>query len=137
MQPSLLARMSEVTRPGGLVIASFWQFAELDRYVSRRIDWSEAVAAGWLTPACLEDLDQGDWLLRWGGTETLRARYCRATDQIQARAVVAGGETSNGHIEWFRADGRTEGLNLYSLMERPSDDRDLVAEERNQSHSKP
>lgn len=118
IQAGVFADMAEITRPGGLVVASFWQFAELDHYAGRRISWTEAVHEGWIAPEAVAEIDAQDWLLRWGAGHPLRARYCRATSLEAARAVVAESEGLLGEVDWFRADGRTGTLNVYALAER-------------------
>lgn len=120
LQAPLLRRMVEATRRGGLVIVSFWQFVELEHYDKRRIDWSEAVDAGWLDRESTTELEPEDWLLRWGDATELRARYCRATGETDARSVLAAAGPLPD-VEWFRADGRTGELNLYAVAERPSE----------------
>ena len=118
LQADLFTRMVDATRSGGLVVASFWQFAELDHYASRRIPWPAAVAADWITSDALTDLDGDDWLLRWGHESELRARYCRFTNEEAAHGVAAGCDPLLKGVQWFRADGRTSRLNLYALAER-------------------
>jgi SAM-dependent methyltransferase len=114
---ALLERMAGRLRPGGRLAVSFWQFGGDERFDRRVVDWSELDRWGHLAvdPAQLES---GDCLLRWGGADSdpTALRYCHYCDPDEAARLVS--EIDLRQVEEFRADGRSEELNLYYLLAR-------------------
>ena len=107
----LLQRLRLGLAAEGLLLLSFWQFAEQPRFQRRFLDWSDhnRIAD---QPIPVGDLEAGDHLLRWRDDGY---RYCHhATDDEALALVDSVGLTV---VDRFRADGRNGELNLYIVAE--------------------
>lgn len=95
----VLETLVEQTRPGGLVVTSFWQF-ERDRHIV-----AKAQALN----------NDGDYLLGWRNNTDAR-RYCHSfrTDEIDA--LVASVASRAHEIDRFWADGKSNDLNCYVVL---------------------
>lgn len=99
-------------RPEGFLAVSFWQFGERERFRKRSVPWTAWVETT-RSELDLSDLEKEDHLLPWGDGESVR--YCHFADEREARKLV-----TFEHMEVtasFRADGRSEDLNLYYLLQ--------------------
>lgn len=121
----LLERLALRLAPGGLMVISFWQFGDRQRFRRRTIDWhrhnretGDAVD--------VEQLEPGDYLLAWGhhdGAEedavvdsvVQARRYCHHASPREAARLVAW--TGLTVVDRFEADGDTGDLNLYYLLQ--------------------
>lgn len=124
--PGFVARrklLQELTRylaPGGLLALSFWQFATRKRFENRILDWDEMDQWG-LDPVEPEQLEPGDYLLRWGpiaGVDdedaSQRWRYCHHASDAEIGMLVSG--LGLECEERYRADGVDSAQNRYELL---------------------
>jgi SAM-dependent methyltransferase len=109
---ALLAILAQRLEPRGLLAATLWQFANHERFRRRLVPWSESEKVVGIRVSESE-LEQGDFLLRWGAQGEL-ARYCHhvtleewacLTDALGLQAVCG-----------YSADGASGDLNEYRLM---------------------
>lgn len=126
----LLQDLTEMLESGGLLLLSFWQFGEQERFQDRFLEWSEHNRAG-SELIDLEQLETGDHLLAWGGDEDPTReceaglsprRYCHYATENEAQLLVDSLGLSIR--DSFRSDGRTHDLNLYYVLEK---DREVAA----------
>lgn len=132
----LLLDLAGMLEPEGLLLLSFWQFGEQDRFRRRFLDWSgHNRSADEIID--LDQLEKGDYLLTWGTKvdsdpegpeEPVPRRYCHHTTEDEAEGLVDSlGLTVR---ESFRSDGRSSDLNLYYVLENSSDSVSEIPEER-------
>ena len=107
----LLRAMCDACAPGGIVAASFWQFAQ-DEIRRQKAEASTA-------QACLElgidGLDTGDYLLGWK-QETSVWRYCHSFTEAEIDMLVAGVSDTAEEIARYSADGATGEANRYLIL---------------------
>lgn len=122
LRARLLKALLDLTRPGGLVAVSFWQFMHDERLARRAHEAeaaaSEAVAAGKLA-LDLTDLEPNDHLLGWQGTHGA-FRFCHHFDEAEIDALL--GPLPEGAVQElarFSADGKAGDLNRYVILRRP------------------
>lgn len=90
----------------GLFVFATWRFYEHDRFRERIIPWDSAL-----------QVEKHDYLLDWQRGATA-VRYCHyVTDDEQQALIKASGFTE---LITYRADGKTNDLNCYSVLRRPS-----------------
>lgn len=111
----VLRAAAERLAPGGVLALTAWQFAERERFTRRRVDWSsvEGVLGAQIDQ---DDLEPGDFLLRFGDDPNAPPRYCHqlADAEFEGWADALGLRL----IEDFRADGAQGDLNRYGLLVR-------------------
>jgi SAM-dependent methyltransferase len=112
---TLLESLGERLTPDGLMAVTFWQFADHERFRRRFMDW-EGYNRSASEPINPTDLEDGDYLLRWG--EEAGCRYCHFADPSEAARLVESLQLEN--VESFRADGASGDLNLYYLLRKKS-----------------
>ena len=96
----------------GVLAFTLWRFDTDPRFASRCVPPSQARLDAGHTLAD-NDLDAGDYLLRWGSGENA-LRYCHFIDEAElGRLLVGVGLTL---IERFRADGAGDALNEYLVL---------------------
>lgn len=99
---SVLRALVDHTRPGGHVVASFWQFARDPRQLAK----ATPVAGG----------DAGDYLLGWqGGRDVLRYCHSFPEDEVDRMAGSLGRRAREAAR--FSADGRSGSMNRYLVLE--------------------
>ncbi|MCL2025060.1 MAG: class I SAM-dependent methyltransferase [Coriobacteriia bacterium] len=113
------------TRPGGYAIVSFWQFLTNDRLRTKaQATHREALHTRppILVPLDPAQLDDGDYLLGWQDTPGAY-RYCHSfseaeIDQLVSTAVSQTAVTPRATVvDRFTADGRTNNLNTYLILQ--------------------
>ncbi len=119
----LLSSLVHRLAAGGLLVVTLWQFGAHERFRRRVIDWcrSEAVTGVPVDPQLLEP---GDFLLAWGH-EQRAARYCHHTTPSEWQALVADLEL--GSVDEFLADGSTQDLNAYRVVQRRANPRPVAS----------
>ncbi|MBN1202633.1 MAG: class I SAM-dependent methyltransferase [Anaerolineae bacterium] len=96
--------LAERVAPGGLLAFAAWRFYDFPRFRDRITPWPENI-----------QVEPGDYLLDWRQGAHAQ-RYCHHVDDAEhADLVTATGLTE---IATFRADGRTNDANHYSLLRR-------------------
>jgi tRNA (uracil-5-)-methyltransferase TRM9 len=96
--------LAQRVAPGGLLALAAWCFYEYERFRTRIVPWPEDL-----------DIEPHDYLLDWRRGERA-LRYCHYVDETEhADLIAASGLTA---IKTYRADGRTNDINRYSLLRR-------------------
>lgn len=113
---SLLLELADLTAPGGMLAVSFWQFGSEPRFEARFLPWA-ASNEGASRGIDQNDLEPGDHLLRWGDGGAVR--YCHHVDRVEASELTSA--TGLRRLETFRGDGASGLLNLYHLMQKPTE----------------
>lgn len=91
---------------GGLLVFASWRFYEYERFRNRLVDWDETIA-----------VEKNDYLLDWRRGERA-LRYCHYVDDAELDSLVAS--TQMTEIERYRADGRDNKMNVYSVLQNSS-----------------
>ena len=117
LRRSLLEDLVRLLRPQGLLVLSFWQFAIEQRFARRMVS-VEGYNRAATSPLDAAQLEEGDFLLRWGDQENARAaiRYCHFTSPDEAAGLIESLPVTI--VETFRADGREGRLNSYLIARR-------------------
>lgn len=102
----VLQTLIDRTKPGGLVVVSFWQFAKSPRIVAK---------ARPLT-------DKGDYLLGWQGQTDVQ-RYCHSFTDEEVHDLVASLGGKAEVLARFFADGKTDDLNYYVVLRKSPEPR--------------
>lgn len=106
----LLRAVASRIEPGGLLALTSWQFARRERFERRRVPWAEM---GPVLGEVIghEELEPGDWLLRFGNDPSAVPRYCHqvSPEEFETWPSALGLET----VADFRADGAQGDLNRH------------------------
>jgi SAM-dependent methyltransferase len=96
--------LAQRVAPGGYLAFAAWRFYDFARFRERISAWPDDL-----------EVEPGDYLLDWRrGVHALR--YCHYVDDAEhSDLIVATGLTE---IITYRADGRTNDVNRYSLLRR-------------------
>ena len=112
-----LQALVDATRPGGIIVVSFWQFMSDERLARKAHTLTQAVRAGEL---CREldtaQLDQNDYFLDWQSDSSV-LRYCHHTTDNEIDRLLDGLRDAQ-EIERYSADGRDGNLNRYVILKR-------------------
>jgi SAM-dependent methyltransferase len=96
--------LADRVRSGGILALATWRFYEYERFRERITLWSDDL-----------DVEPHDYLLDWRrGDRALR--YCHYVDDAEQSALIAASGLSE--IVTYRADGRTNDINCYSLLRK-------------------
>ena len=99
-----MASLAERVAPGGILAFASWRFYEYERFRKRVAPWPDD-----LKP------ELNDYLLDWRRGE--RAfRYCHYVDDAEQAGLIAA--TSLVERATYRADGFTNAVNCYSILQR-------------------
>ena len=112
----IVSTLIRQTRPGGLVILSFWQFLNDEGLSSKaklahECGLSELRARG----TALDDLGEGDFLLGWENKPGAY-RYCHSFSEAEVDELVESAADKATAVSRFMADGRTGNLNTYLML---------------------
>lgn len=108
LRQQLLSKLEAVLKTNGILIISFWQFAEEERYQKKLTDPS---VVG-LDPSQLEP---HDYILDWQ-RNTAAYRYCHYWDESE---ITAAGRTSDLElVQSFRADSKSGTANRYLIFKK-------------------
>ncbi len=118
LRERVLQLLAEHTRPGGVIVASFWQFMH-DEKLARKADAAAAFARS--HPDCfrfnLDEFEPGDQLLGWQDTDSIR--YCHHFDDEEIDELVASvSNTGIRELARYSADGKSHALNRYVVFRR-------------------
>jgi tRNA (uracil-5-)-methyltransferase TRM9 len=108
----LLSSLIRQTRPGGYVIASFWQFLNNDALADKARSTHERA----LQDLSLQGLDDNDYLLGWKSIPGAY-RYCHSFSEADIDQLVASVSDEATLVSRFLSDGRTDNLNTYLVLE--------------------
>lgn len=115
----ILRSLIELTKPGGLIAVSYWQFMRDPRLARKARETTALAMRERLLPqeaACA--LEDGDWLLGWQDSPR-SLRYCHSFTDSEVDALIS--ELPAGlaaEICRFSADGKTGDLNRYIMLRR-------------------
>jgi SAM-dependent methyltransferase len=107
LRRQLMTQLGELADDDGLVVVSAWQFLDSERLRARRLPWAEAGIDA-------TQVEPGDALLSWK-QDVYAIRYVHQTDASEFARLAA--DAGLRIVDSFRADGRTNDLNLYVLMQ--------------------
>lgn len=96
----VLQTLADHTKPGGIIVVSFWQFAKSPRILSK----AQPLA------------DKGDYLLGWQDATEVH-RYCHSFDDDEIDSLVAHLGSGVCVVEHYFADGKTDDLNHYVVLQ--------------------
>jgi SAM-dependent methyltransferase len=108
LRAGVLATLANHLAPGGRVALSNWVFIRSERLKKRIVPWEQAGLSQ-------DDVEPGDYLLSWErkGQHGLRYVHVVDSDEVALMAADAGLRV----VETFRADGVTDDLSDYVVME--------------------
>ena len=98
---AVLRALVKHTKPGGLAIASFWQFVRSPRILAKAQPLH----------------DNGDYLLGWQNRTDVQ-RYCHSYADEEINELVASLGSEAREVERFQADGKAGNLNCYVVLRR-------------------
>jgi hypothetical protein len=114
----VLADLLTQTRPGGLAIASFWQYMKSDSLREQaRASHAEALSELGAQGRRLEGLGPGDHLLGWQGIAGAW-RYCHSFSDSEVDELADSLAGQARLLDRFNSDGRGGGLNAYLVFEK-------------------
>lgn len=108
----LLNALQRLLSPKGLLAISIWNFATRSRFSKHFVRWDELEGFGF-PKVKTGDLDEGDYLLRWGAHGL---RYCHQADADEISLWRKSLEA--GLVAHYHADGKEGDLNEYLIFER-------------------
>lgn len=108
----ILLGLIESTRPGGLVMVSFWQFMNDEKLAKK----ARATHFRALSELDLPPLDDNDYILGWKDAPGAY-RYCHSFSETEIDHLVALLADKATVLSRFKADGRTDDLNTYLVMQ--------------------
>lgn len=114
----LLNSLIEATKPGGFVCVSFWEFLADEGLAAKAYKTHERALAelGPVWGFSSADFNDGDFLLGWRNTPGAY-RYCHSFSTSEVNALIATVSQRAECVARFRADGRTETLNEYIVLQ--------------------
>lgn len=114
----LLNSLIEATKPGGFVCVSFWEFLADEGLAAKAYKTHERALAelGPVWGFSSADFNDGDFLLGWRNTPGAY-RYCHSFSTSEVDALIATVSQRAECVARFRADGRTETLNEYIVLQ--------------------
>ena len=124
LRKSLLENMLDVTKPSGFIIVSFWQFLK-SAELAHKAETTHAQALEQLgsnipyeCAASLQAaLDAGDYFLGWQDKLGVY-RYCHNFSEEEIDELVASLADKAELVSRFSADGRTQNLNTYIILQK-------------------
>ena len=96
--------LAQRVAPGGYLAFAAWCFYEYERFRARIVPWPDDL-----------DVEPHDHLLDWRRGERA-LRYCHYVDEAEHADLIAA--TGLAELTTYRADGRTNDINRYSLLRR-------------------
>lgn len=97
-------QLATQVKPGGLLVFAAWRFYDFERFRTRVVPWPDDIT-----------VEQHDYLLDWRrGDRALR--YCHFVDDNEHADLIAA--TGLSEVQTYRADGRTNDINRYSILTR-------------------
>jgi tRNA (uracil-5-)-methyltransferase TRM9 len=100
----VMQSLAQRVAPGGLLAFAAWRFYDYARFRERIVPWSDDI-----------EVERHDYLLDWRRGERA-LRYCHFVDDDEHAALIAA--TGLAEVETYRADGRTNDANHYSILRR-------------------
>ena len=114
----VLESLLDKTKTGGFVIVSFWMFLNNETLAKKAaITHAQALGALSLSETEIAALDEGDYFLGWKNTVD-SYRYCHNFTAADIDALIASVEHRAQVAARFIADGRTNNLNAYVILQK-------------------
>ena len=114
----ILESLLDKTKTGGFVIVSFWMFLNNETLAKKAaITHAQALGALSLSETEIAALDEGDYFLGWKNTVD-SYRYCHNFTAADIDALIASVEHRAQVAARFIADGRTNNLNAYVILQK-------------------
>jgi tRNA (uracil-5-)-methyltransferase TRM9 len=108
---AILADAATYLAENGVMITSFWQFGQFDRFAKKIIPWNSLA----LDQTMVDDLEPTDFLLDWQGNLTV-PRYCHHfSDEEVDRYVAQLGLPVAADL---RGDGKVQGYNRIVVWQK-------------------
>ena len=101
---TFMHNLAERVKPKGYLAFAAWRFYEQARFKNRIVDWDDGL-----------EVEAHDYLLDWRRGERA-LRYCHYVDDAEHAELI--GATGLDLIADYRADGSTNDLNRYSVLQR-------------------
>lgn len=117
MRLTLLNLLIEHTKPGGLVVVSFWQFANLETMKTKALKTTKKALQQLRKTVEITDLDENDYFLGWKDTEGIY-RYCHHFSDEELTLLAKSVLDRATLIKRFLADGRNNQLNAYLVFKK-------------------
>ena len=125
LRKSLLENMLDITKSSGFIAISFWQFLKSSE-LAHKAETTHTQALEQMDTTPLYEstcelqsaLDAGDYFLGWQdklGTY----RYCHSFSEEEIDELVAAVTDRAELTSRFSADGRTQNLNSYIILQKP------------------
>lgn len=111
---ALLDELIAQTRPGGQVAVSFWQFLNSPELAKKAYSTHRQA----LLDLNLPPLDEGDYMLGWMNAPGAY-RYSHSFSEAEIDSLVASASDKASVAARFSADGRTQNLNSYIVLQVP------------------
>jgi SAM-dependent methyltransferase len=109
---SLLSALLARLQPHGRLAVTFWRFGGLERFKRKVLSWNEYNLSA-AQPIDTDDLEEGDYLLRWGkGGDT--SRYCHFANDKEIEALINALKITG--IESYLSDGEDNAFNQYLVI---------------------
>lgn len=109
---AVLEALATHTRPGGYVVASFWQFANSEKLLAKACAATEEGCAALDLPP----LGPNDYLLGWQHEQSVY-RFCHHFPESEIDELAHALEPRAREIARFSADGKTHNLNRYVVLQ--------------------
>ena len=126
LRKSLLDFMLELTKTNGFIAISFWQFLKSSDLAHKaKTTHQQALEKLGDTPPyggaeqLQAALDAGDYFLGWQDKEHTY-RYCHSFSESEIDELIASTTDRAKLISRFSADGRTQNLNTYLILQKIS-----------------
>lgn len=103
---AFMQKMARLLAPGGLLAIACWRFYDYERFRERIAPWPDDLK---------DQVEAHDYLLDWRRGEHA-LRYCHHVDDAEFAALVQASGLSLD--KQYRADGFSDGVNLYGLLRR-------------------
>lgn len=107
LRKKLFQLLSDQLKHGAVLVVSCWQFAQSDRFQTKFLP----------TPTDIpqSELEKEDYFLGWQDHPTA-VRFCHNIDLREAQQLLSATKL---HVKnTFTADGKTDNLNLYLVLEK-------------------
>lgn len=116
----ILETLLNHTKSGGLIIVSFWMFMNNEALAKKAaLTHAQALSSLNFSDVEITELDEGDFFLGWKDTVN-SYRYCHNFTDAEIDELIAGVDERASVVARFNADGRTNNLNAYIILQKCS-----------------
>ena len=116
----VLESLLDKTKTGSFVIVSFWMFMNNEALAKKAaLTHAQALSSLNFSDVEITELDEGDFFLGWKDTVN-SYRYCHSFTDAEIDELIAGVDERASVVARFNADGRTNNLNAYIILQKCS-----------------